>query len=147
MRIGAVPHPAVLLAFTDRAGIEQNRPRPSLDRPERGPAILGHQHQIIPCHATGILGTHLSFRLLTQGRDSESSELAVFHLFRGRLWTRPLGGWWRVFLFAGRHDPQRAVRKRPLQQLGLVPWRPHPDIVCFERVRTTGIAFGWTRPT
>jgi hypothetical protein len=36
VRIGAVPHPAVLLAFADGAGLEQNQPRPSFDRPEGG---------------------------------------------------------------------------------------------------------------
>src|SRR3982074_3686582 len=34
MGIAAVPHPAVLLAFADSAGVEQNRPAPSFDRPE-----------------------------------------------------------------------------------------------------------------
>jgi riboflavin biosynthesis pyrimidine reductase len=40
MGIATVPHPAMLLAFADGAGLEQNQPRPSFDRPERGPPLL-----------------------------------------------------------------------------------------------------------
>ena len=39
----------------------------------------------------------------------------------------------RIILAAGRDDPERAVRKRPLQRLGLVPRRAHPDVVFLGR--------------
>jgi hypothetical protein len=89
MRIAAVPHPAVLLAFADSAGVEQNRPGPSLKRPEGGPPFLHHQHRNHSC-ARRILDARLRSRLLTQGRDSQSWELTVFHLFRCRT-----GSWLR----------------------------------------------------
>jgi hypothetical protein len=37
-----------------------------------------------------------------------------------------------------RHDPQRIIRQRPLQRLGFIPRRAHPNVV----VRITGIALG-----
>jgi hypothetical protein len=35
----------VLIAFADGTGLEQNRPGPSLDRPEGGPTFLHEQHR------------------------------------------------------------------------------------------------------
>jgi hypothetical protein len=45
IRITTVLHPAVLLALADGAGIQQHRDRPALQRPDRGPPLLHHQHR------------------------------------------------------------------------------------------------------
>jgi hypothetical protein len=45
VRISPVLHPAVLLASANGAAFEQNRPRPSLDRPEGGPLFRHHQQR------------------------------------------------------------------------------------------------------
>jgi hypothetical protein len=66
MRIGSVCHPAVLLAFADGAGLEQDVDRPALQGPDRGPP-LGR-----------IPAARPPFRLLTQGRDSELPPLRLF---------------------------------------------------------------------
>jgi hypothetical protein len=42
VRIGTVPHPAMLLAFADGAGLQQNRPCPAFNRPKGGPPFLHH---------------------------------------------------------------------------------------------------------
>jgi hypothetical protein len=49
VRIGAVSRPPMLLAFVDRAGLEQNRPCPSFDRPKGGPPFFHHQHRHRSC--------------------------------------------------------------------------------------------------
>src|SRR5258706_8288779 len=45
IRITTVLHPAVLLALADGAGIQQHRDCPALQRPDRGPPLLHHQHR------------------------------------------------------------------------------------------------------
>src|SRR5450631_152245 len=89
MGIAAVPHPAVLLASADSAGIEQNRPSPSFDRPECRPPFLHHQHRNNSSpHVPRILWPHRTFRLLTQSWDSELRGLRLFHQFHGSgRWT------------------------------------------------------------
>lgn len=54
-----------------------------------------------------------------------------------------------VILAAGCHKLQRAVGKWPLQHLGLVPWRPEPDVMFFgcgqddrHRLRVNAADFG-----
>jgi hypothetical protein len=49
IRITTVLHPAVLLALADGAGIQQHRDRPALQRPDRGPPLLHHQHREASC--------------------------------------------------------------------------------------------------
>jgi hypothetical protein len=44
VRIGAVLHPAVRLAFTNGAGFLQHGDRPAAQRPDLGPSFLEHQH-------------------------------------------------------------------------------------------------------
>ena len=51
MRIRAVPHPPVLFAFADDTGLEQNRPRPPVDRSEEGPTIHDPWHRDHSCDA------------------------------------------------------------------------------------------------
>src|ERR1700726_425534 len=80
LRIGPILHPTVLLALADGAGFEQDGDRPAFDCPEGGAFSLSTL--ILSRHAREILGWRRSFRLLTQGRDSESSELKLFHVFR-----------------------------------------------------------------
>src|SRR3977135_1933651 len=82
MRIGVIPHPAVVLAFEDGAGLEQNRSRPPLNRPEGSPPLLPHPHRIPSCVARdeSIRPVPRS-GLLTQGRDSQPWGLGLFHLF------------------------------------------------------------------
>src|SRR5260370_17900308 len=55
------------------------------------------------------------------------------------------GGSW-VFLLARGNDPQRAVRKRPLQRLGLVPWRSQPDVMLLGRRQDHRHRFGMHLP-
>src|SRR5450631_2333787 len=72
MRVGAVPHPAVLLAFADGADLDQNRPRPSFDRAERERPFLHHQHRNRSCSTGDESFRHVPrSALLTHGRDSE----------------------------------------------------------------------------
>ena len=59
---------------------------------------------------------------------------------RGFFWVGEGGGRWciscggLVFLVrAAGNDPDRVVRQRPLQRLGLVPWRTHPDVAFLVR--------------
>jgi hypothetical protein len=68
--------------------------------------------------------------------------------FSGSAW----GGRWRiscgglVFLVrAPRDDPDRVVRQRPLQRLGLVPWRQTSRSSSVSKM--TGMAFGWIGST
>ena len=76
MGIAAVPHPTMFFAFADRAGLEQNRPRPTLDRPKRRPVFLQHQHRHNSSrHVTQIPTIASRSTLLPQGRDSQSWEL------------------------------------------------------------------------
>jgi hypothetical protein len=44
MRIGPVPHPAVLPAFPDSADLDQNRRRPPFGCPESWPTLFHRQH-------------------------------------------------------------------------------------------------------
>src|SRR5215475_9687379 len=48
MRIGAVLHPAVFLAFADSVSFEQNASRPSLDRAKATAPSIRHQHECAP---------------------------------------------------------------------------------------------------
>ena len=81
MRIGPVPHSAVLLAFPDSADLDQNRRRPPFGRPEGWPPLFHRQHRFAPkARDTNPLGARRSV-LLTQGRDSESPGLRFPHGF------------------------------------------------------------------
>jgi len=62
MRIGAVLHPAVFIALTDRAGFQQHASCPSFHRPEGGPPLLHHQHRDAPPQRDRILRGRLAFR-------------------------------------------------------------------------------------
>jgi hypothetical protein len=77
MRIGSVDHPAVLFAFSDGTGIKQDRYRPALQGPDRGPPFHDHQHRDRYCPGRSP-AARPSFRVLTQGRDSELPQLRLF---------------------------------------------------------------------
>ena len=49
IRITTVLHPAVRLALADGAGIQQHLDCPALQRPDRGPPLLHHQHREASC--------------------------------------------------------------------------------------------------
>ena len=49
VRVGAVLHPAVLLALADGAGFLQNTDRPAAQCPDRRPPFLRHQHRDRSC--------------------------------------------------------------------------------------------------
>jgi hypothetical protein len=63
-------------------------------------------------------------RLLTQGRDSDSWELRLFHLFRSPVHSDRQAASGRVFFLDARHDLERTVEKRSRQRLGLIPGAP-----------------------
>jgi hypothetical protein len=81
VRIGAVLHPAVLLALTDGAGFLQHADRPAAQRPDRESPSLDISIEIAPGRDES-LPSGLRSRLLTQGRDSELSYLPLVHVFR-----------------------------------------------------------------
>jgi|SRR5258705_13257744 len=84
MRIGTVLGPTVLLALVDRAGLDQDRPRPPLDRPKGASPFLRHQHRNgSSLRERRILDIAQRSALLTQGWDSELRGFSVFHLFAG----------------------------------------------------------------
>jgi hypothetical protein len=58
-----------------------------------------------------------------------------------------LAGGLVLLVLSAHHDPQRIIRQRPLQRLGLIPRRAHPDVALFVVVRITGIALGWIGST
>jgi hypothetical protein len=51
------------------------------------------------------------------------------------------------FVSTARYNLQRVVRQRPLQRIGLIPRRTHPNIASSSVVRITGMAFGWIGST
>jgi hypothetical protein len=64
------------------------------------------------------------------------------------------GGRWRiscrglVFLVgATGDDPDCIVGQGPLQHLGFVPWRAHPNVTLLVCGQETGMAFGWIGST
>jgi hypothetical protein len=49
----------------------------------------------------------------------------------------------RILLgLTARHGSQVFIRRRPLQRLGFIPRRPHPDVALSSVVRITGMALG-----
>jgi hypothetical protein len=85
VRIGAILHPTVMLAFADGASFLQHGDGPASQRSNGRSAFSDHQH-LKPLltgrenpRAIGL------FQLLSQG-DSESPYLLHFHVFH-RLWT------------------------------------------------------------
>jgi len=69
MGIGAVLCPTVFLAFIDRAELVQDRPGPTLDRPEGPPPLRGHQHRNrSSLHAGRILEVVPPFRAANTGQ-------------------------------------------------------------------------------
>jgi hypothetical protein len=68
MGIAAVPHATMLFAFADGAGLQQNQPCPTFDRPESGPSFLHHQHRNHSWrHTIRIFGACLPFRAANTG--------------------------------------------------------------------------------
>src|SRR6516225_8492148 len=56
IRIAAVYHPSVFLAFANGASFLQHRDRPALQRPDRRPPLLHHQHRDRSCAETNPFG-------------------------------------------------------------------------------------------
>jgi hypothetical protein len=48
---------------------------------------------------------------------------------------------------AAHHQRDRVIRQRPLQRLGLIPWRVHPQSRSSSVVRITGMALRWIGST
>lgn len=67
VRVGAIPGPAMLLAFADRAGVLQQLDGPSPQGADRRPSFPGHQHfEIAP--AGRIRAIARSFRAVSTGQ-------------------------------------------------------------------------------
>ena len=71
VRVGAVLHPAVRLAFADRACFLQHGDRPAAQRPDRRPLLPCHQHRTRSCQGRILRALRRSARL-SQGADSKS---------------------------------------------------------------------------
>jgi hypothetical protein len=124
MRVGAIPHPTMILAFEDGAGVLQHRDGPSAQCPDRRQPFLRHQHRDRSCLDESIRPPGGSGRL-AQSRDSLLQGLWLVHVFR-----LPV------------QNAKRQARESqgtPRRRLG----RSHPDAI--GGIRASRSAMPWTR--
>jgi hypothetical protein len=129
MRIGAVLHPAVLLALADGASFQKHVNRPSAHRLYRRLSFTCHQHG----NGSGTANRFVrhSFRLLAHGWDSQWRELRVWRDTAGGPRGNPKPPASASFPFVRvRQVPDRALVNRAAQLLGRAASIPSVNPSC-----------------